>query len=380
MSITVLRIVSSLGPTSNIYDRFSLYRSKHFPDEKEIILVLNRKSEENLTVNVNDGYQNIKILGFDGNKIKFIKYCKKIIRELSVGKESVIAHIHHPKAGLLLIIGNFLSGKKIPVIFTIHSTFHKYAKKTKLITIANYIFSDKVTFVGEYAYFSFKKSVFFLNFDKSEVVSNGIDFESINNNISAKSTNDLVFDNKKYILIAVGRMIRDKNMDFLIRVVSRLPANFELVIAGEGPERGNLEKIVKSYGLYDRVKFPGYLSKDELYKLISKASVFLSASLREGMPISVFEAMTLKVPVLLSNIGPHREIITEKYHRRYLIDFEENSWVNVIRRVVREGDNKDIKEFVEANYEILEKKYTLSTMHENYSRIYRKTLNEMRKK
>jgi glycosyltransferase involved in cell wall biosynthesis len=102
---------------------------------------------------------------------------------------------------------------------------------------------------------------------------------------------------------AVGRLSPEKGFDRLIEAFSQLVAGgskAKLVILGEGPERGTLERAVAERGLTGRVLMPGFVDGP---RHLSLFSVFALPSLTEGLPISLLEAMRAGVPVVATRVG-----------------------------------------------------------------------------
>ncbi len=98
------------------------------------------------------------------------------------------------------------------------------------------------------------------------------------------------------ILIAVGRMVREKGFPLLLEAFSRsgLPSQgWYLVILGEGPDRGRLEAKIRDLGLQDRVNLPGLVSSPEAW--LRHADLFVLSSLTEGFPNALMEAMACGV-------------------------------------------------------------------------------------
>jgi glycosyltransferase involved in cell wall biosynthesis len=87
--------------------------------------------------------------------------------------------------------------------------------------------------------------------------------------------------------------------------------SYELVIAGEELEAGlrrRLEHLASALGCAERVLFTGFLMKAELLDLYQRAAVLVSASREEAFPLPPGEALAMAVPVVLSDIPPHREL------------------------------------------------------------------------
>lgn len=157
----------------------------------------------------------------------------------------------------------------------------------------------------------------YLKFDKIICVSNDskegfIQRFNINNNlivqynlideikINEKSQECVSYEfSKNFNLITVGSLFKVKGFDNLITACRRLyieGLNFQLIILGEGPERGNLESLIAEFNLEKHVKLLGY--KNNPYKYISKSDLFVSSSRAEGYSLVVAEALVLQTPIL----------------------------------------------------------------------------------
>lgn len=111
------------------------------------------------------------------------------------------------------------------------------------------------------------------------------------------------------VLLSVGRLVPQKNHQFLLRVVHHLIAGGLEVrcrIAGEGPLRASLERLAAQLGIAHAVTILGRLSSEEIRDELAKCSVFFSGSVWEAMPISVIEACAVGKPIVASDIVSHR--------------------------------------------------------------------------
>ena len=100
----------------------------------------------------------------------------------------------------------------------------------------------------------------------------------------------------------VGRVAHEKNIDFLVRVFERVRRSVPeamLIIAGEGPAREPLSKLVGQLGLTAAVRFVGYLERDtSLLDCYAAASVFAFASRTETQGLVLLEALAQGTPVV----------------------------------------------------------------------------------
>lgn len=127
---------------------------------------------------------------------------------------------------------------------------------------------------------------------KSEVIPNGIDFEWIQG-VEEGEKSDLVF---------AGRLIKEKNVNLLLKSIGLLKEevpDVRCVVVGDGPERERLERLVKELGLRDNVVFTGFLEDyRDVISYLKGSKVFVLPSVREGFGIVALEANACGLPVV----------------------------------------------------------------------------------
>lgn len=129
---------------------------------------------------------------------------------------------------------------------------------------------------------------------KSTVIPNGINFNEINTIKKSDKDSDVIF---------AGRLIKEKNVDLLIRAVElirkKIP-EIKCLIIGDGPERKKLEKFVYEKNLSSNIEFAGFLADhDDLISYMKSSKVFVLPSIREGFGIVVLEANACELPVVI---------------------------------------------------------------------------------
>jgi glycosyltransferase involved in cell wall biosynthesis len=112
------------------------------------------------------------------------------------------------------------------------------------------------------------------------------------------------------VVLSVGRLVSEKDHATLLKAfaIAKRDIPCRLIILGEGPERQNLVELAKSLEISSDFDLPGFV--DNPFAWMSKASLFVSASRREGLPNSIIEAMACGLPVVSTDCpsGP-REIL-----------------------------------------------------------------------
>lgn len=109
-------------------------------------------------------------------------------------------------------------------------------------------------------------------------------------------------------LISVGLLIERKGHDRTIEAMAQLP-DFDLLIAGEGPERDRLNALIRRLGLGDRVRLLGARPHAELPSLYGAADASVLSSSREGWANVLLESMACGTPVVASNIWGNPEVV-----------------------------------------------------------------------
>lgn len=109
------------------------------------------------------------------------------------------------------------------------------------------------------------------------------------------------------LVLAVGRLVPAKGFDILIRAWEAIDAT--LVIAGEGPDRALLERMISEHGMQDRVCLAGHRS--DVPALLADADLFVIASRREGFPYAMVEALHTRKVIVATRVPGADEILPE---------------------------------------------------------------------
>ena len=198
---------------------------------------------------------------------------------------------------------------------------------------------------------------------ETEAVQNGIDREKINIKNIRLTKEELrkkldLKENKKYF-ISVSSLDERKNVLFLAKYFSNTKIeNINLILVGSGNKSKEIMNLKSS-----NIKLTGKLSLEEVQEYLKASDFYISASKSEGLPNSVLEALEFELPVLLSDIEPHKEIL-ENYDCGELfkldnIDSLENKIEKILNKIKNNNEYKKIKVFIDAK-----------RMSKEYEKIY----------
>lgn len=123
---------------------------------------------------------------------------------------------------------------------------------------------------------------------------------------------ELGYPSDAWIVGCVGRLVREKAYDVLLEAFTRVvqeERRAHLVIVGDGPEREALARLAVALGVGDRVNFLG--KRRDVGRLLSVLDVFALASVTEGLPVALLEAMLAGVPVVATAVGGVPEVVRD---------------------------------------------------------------------
>ncbi len=150
------------------------------------------------------------------------------------------------------------------------------------------------------------------NFDISEnarVIHYGISLKDVRNLANEPVNHAWLNMNRKHkVIVACGRLVKQKGFNVLIEAMSKLSSEIKLILVGDGSEKDNLIQQISNLNLQGRIDLVGYDRNP--YRYIAKSDAFVMPSLWEGLPIVLLEALSIGIPIIASDCptGP-KEIL-----------------------------------------------------------------------
>ncbi len=151
-------------------------------------------------------------------------------------------------------------------------------------------------------------SEYALDGEKAVTIPDGIDLKyyHANGNSSRKMEPDA-----EPVIVCVSRLERRKRIDLLLEafsIVLKEHPSCRCVIVGAGPSEEELRAKSKDLGISSSVDFMGFA--EDVRPYLDKADIYVSSSDKEGLGISIIEAMAHKLPCVVTDIGGHNEIVS----------------------------------------------------------------------
>ena len=113
--------------------------------------------------------------------------------------------------------------------------------------------------------------------------------------------------------MSIGRLEKYKNFDILIKAIRILDLNFKLTIIGDGPEKCNLQNLIRRFNLGDRIFLRSNLDRKDLLEEYLSSNLFVLLSYHEAFSIVVAEAQYLGLNVIVSNTSALSEFVEGGY-------------------------------------------------------------------
>jgi glycosyltransferase involved in cell wall biosynthesis len=143
----------------------------------------------------------------------------------------------------------------------------------------------------------------------------------------------------RVVIGSAGRLFPVKDFSLLVDiaqfVISR-DGNVEFLLAGDGPERAFLEAKVREYGIQDQFVFLSHVEDmDAFYR---KLDIYINTSVHEGIPMSVLEAMSYGLPVVVPNVGGFPEIVVDGEQGFLVEDRQKDKYAECILQLAHDPE------------------------------------------
>ena len=252
------------------------------------------------------------------------------------------AHYLYPDGVAAIRIGAALDK---PVVLTARGSdvtlLPKYPRQRKMILDALFR-ADAIIAVAD----ALKKELVLLGApaEKIEVLRNGVDLDRFR-----PLDRDAIRQRLKLsgpVIASVGSLIARKGHDIAIRAVAEIDGA-ALLVAGEGPERGALERLAQDLGVLERTKFLGAVAHEALPEIYNGADALVLASAGEGWANVLLEAMACGTPAITSNVGGNAEVVADPCAGRIVDDRTPKAFAKAIGEMISRSSRTSVRDFAQ---------------------------------
>jgi glycosyltransferase involved in cell wall biosynthesis len=199
----------------------------------------------------------------------------------------------------------------------------------------------------------------------------------IPNGIDIKRISEIVPHIDKCHVIFVGRLIKEKNVDILLKAVDYVRSelgdleDIKCHIIGNGPEKDKLVKLVTDRRLDNNVTFFGFMEHDEVISRMKSSKLLVLPSSREGFGMVIIEAFACGVPVITTKCG--RNAASELINKEtgYVVDLDIYKLSDAIYKLII---NDDLQKCMSKSAMTIAQKYNWDNIVDNLNTIYKKSV------
>ncbi len=137
----------------------------------------------------------------------------------------------------------------------------------------------------------------------------GIDINKFRKESTKSIREEFGIDQNACLLLSVGELNQNKNHEVVIKALAKMPDQPYYLIVGKGEKQQELEKLIENENLSSRVKLVGF--REDVSDFYGSADAFVFPSFREGLSVSLMEAMASGLPIACSRIRGNVDLIDE---------------------------------------------------------------------
>ncbi len=354
----ILHIIDhiALGGAQSVVKGFFDYQK----DNKDIYLFSLRKENANIGID----HENVFVYK---SSQKYSLIPLKEIREIIKEEKIDVLHCHLFRSQ---VFGWILKKFYFPDIKLIIHEHGKIFQKNWYYKLFMRVARKKVNLFIAVSYTTKKELMNKANIpeEKIKVLYNFVDLEKFNRkNITwniEKEKEKLGIKKDEFVIGFVGRLVKVKGCEYLIRALPYLKFKYKVVIAGDGPLKKKLENLAEELGVTENVIFLGYT--ENIVKTYSLMDCSVVSSLLESFGLAAIEAQAIEIPVIVSDIPALNETINSENGLFFKIeDFEDlAAQINKLR------DGKLRKQLVKNGLENVQR-FGLDNYIEELNKIYK---------
>ena len=296
--------------------------------------------------------------GFD---LQLLAKIKKYIKRNRIG----ILHCHQYTPYVYGVLAAMLVDCK--VVYTEHGRFYpdSYSWKRRVVNPLLSQLTHEITTISE----ATRQALIVFEWFKPsdvQVIYNGMaDW----NNTPEKFDKLPEYDEAAFIFGTIARLDSIKNQKMMLNAFSRVHRRYpqsRLMIVGDGPERDALREQTRKLGLKDAVIFTGFQS--DTFSYLKRMDVFLLSSYSEGTSMTLLEAMCLKKPCVVTEVGGNVELIDNGENGMTVPSEHTEAFANAMTCLLLDGEYRALLG-KNARDTFLER-FQINIMVDAYERLY----------
>ena len=337
-----------------------------------------------------DKGNDVELLVFDGTATPFMRQLRDagiVVHRLGEGgnvysplhiarltkflRRYDVVHTHNTACQLFAPMAKLLSWSRTKLVTTEHNTTNRRRGKWYFKPIDSWMYArySAIIAISEKAESMLRA---YVHPKHLITIENGIDVDRYANAAAAPRC-ELVpeYAEGDVVIAMVAGFRMQKDHDCAVRAMAELPANYKLCLVGDGERRAEIEELIASLGLQQRVCLMGIRS--DVPNILKAADVNLLASHWEGLSLSSVEGMAAGRPFVASDVDGLREVVQGNG-----ILFAEGNHRQLAEILLRLINNRDEYEKVARACADAATNYDIALMVERYHQVYNELCQERR--
>lgn len=200
------------------------------------------------------------------------------------------------------------------------------------------------------------------------VIYNGINTNYFKPDLQKKSQEEFI------IMPGASRITARKGLRYLIEAVSKLSKTYpklKLKLIGDGNEKESLEELVRSLKIEEKVEFVGRVPHEKVLRYYQEASVFVLPSLNEGMSNAMLEALAVGLPILATDTGGSKKVISEGQNG-YIIKMKDSD--DIVEKLEKILSDQELLRKMGENSRAQAEKMSWENVAKEYFELYKKII------
>ncbi len=174
---------------------------------------------------------------------------------------------------------------------------------------------------------------------------------------------------KKFTLLYVGRLNKEKNIEDLIHIFAKFAKDKDVIlkIIGDGAEKEKLEILSKTLKIEKKIQFLGWVKREELSKEYNSANMFITLSEMETFGIVILEAMACGLPILGANALAIPELVTNNKNG-FLINKKDE--IEILNKLQLIYEDKNMQAEFSLNSILIAKEFEEKKVFQKLEKVY----------
>jgi len=336
------------------------------PDRFSISLCLLNRGDREMETDASKYVDSIYYLGF---RWRYLPWSfLKLVKYLQDGRFRVI-HAHLEYAGLIGRLAGWFAG--VPVRMTTEHGKNLWKSQFLLAIerMMNRITDAKICVSRDIAEIRRKNEG--TPDEKLIYIPNAVDAGLFKESSSSKGRimEEFGWQSDDPLILSVGRIVEAKNYPLLVDAIVELGKKIpeaRCLIAGDGDQKEEIEKKIGSLGVSERIKMAG--TRRDIPELLAAAEIFTLSSVREGLPVSILEAMASGTPVVSTDVGGVGDAVTDGINGLLVPSGDPAAMAKAFERML--SDREFSKNLADNGLRTVEEKFSIKSAASRLGDIY----------